>query len=168
MPVGANLMILTAGAEWRCWPGPTAAALTPASCATLPQTGFGCSHVPPIQADNALLFCQERGSRVRELRFDMLQDQYQASDLSVLSSHLLGDTTHAHAIEEWALCEEPFRIVWAVRSDGTLLGLTWMREHEVQAWHRHDTGSGGSDGDGAVESVASIVEAEPEIGRAHV
>lgn len=162
VPVGQNLLAMSSGAEWRCWPGPTAAALTPASCATLPQTGFGCSHVPPLQADNAILFVQERGSRVRELRFDMLQDQYQASDLSVLSSHLLADTTAAHAIEEWALCEEPFRIVWAVRSDGTLLGLTWMREHEVQAWHRHDTGSGG--GDGAVESVASIAEAAPSAG----
>jgi len=154
VPVGQNLLAMSSGAEWRCWPGPTAAALTPASCATLPQTGFGCSHVPPLQADNAVLFVQERGSRVRELRFDMLQDQYQASDLSVLSGHLLADTRTVHAIEEWALCEEPFRIVWAVRSDGALLGLTWMREHEVQAWHRHDTA-------GSVESVASIAEAAP-------
>ena len=118
----------------------------------MPQTAFGCSHVPPIQTSNSLLFVQERGSRVRELRFDVLQDQYQSIDMSVLSQHLLYDTGAQFTIQEWAFAEEPFRIVWAVRSDGMLLGFTFMREHEVYAWHRHST-------DGLVESVCSIPEA---------
>ncbi len=148
---GASLLVMTSGAEWRCHPGPSAPALTPAACTTLPQTAFGCSHVPPVQTANSVLFVQERGSRVRELRFDVLQDQYQASDMSVLSSHLFYDTTAQHTVQEWAFAEEPFRIVWAVRDDGVLLGFTYMREHEVYAWHRHST-------DGAVESVCSIAE----------
>jgi hypothetical protein len=148
---GVSLLIMTSGAEWRCYPGPTASALTPGSCVTLPQSTYGCSHVPPIQAGQSVLFVQERGSRVRELRFDVLQDQYQATDLSVLSQHLLYDTAAQYQIREWAFAEEPFRVVWAVRSDGILLGFTFMREHEVYAWHRHAT-------DGAVESVATIPE----------
>ncbi|MCX7364198.1 MAG: hypothetical protein NTV97_20490 [Alphaproteobacteria bacterium] len=150
---GQSLLVMTSGAEWRCYPGPSGAALTPAACTTLPQTAFGCSHVPPIQTNNSLLFVQERGSRVRELRFDVLQDQYQSIDMSVLSQHLLYDTGAQHTIQEWAFAEEPFRIVWAVRSDGLLLGFTFMREHEVYAWHRHST-------DGVVESVCSIPEAD--------
>ena len=55
------------------------------------------------------------------------------------------------SIQEWAFAEEPFRIIWCVRSDGVLLGFTFMREHEVYAWHRHTT-------DGIVESVCSIPE----------
>lgn len=153
MVPGSSLLLMTSGAEWRCWPGPSSPGLTPGACVTLPQSAYGCSHVPPIVAGGAVLFVQERGSRVRELRFDVLQDQYQATDMSVLSQHLLHDTSAQHAIEEWAWAEEPFRIAWAVRSDGTLLGFTYMREHEVFAWHRHVT-------DGAVESVASVPEAE--------
>lgn len=158
VPVGGSLLVMTSGAEWRCWPGPNAAALTPSSCATVPQTAYGSSHVPPIEAGGALLFVQERGSRVRELRFDALQDQYQAADLSILADHLMGDTFgvpagRQYAIEEWAFAEEPFRIVWAVRSDGQLLGFTYMREHEVYAWHRHDTA-------GSVESVCTLPEAD--------
>lgn len=153
---GSSLLVMTSGAEWRCWPGPSAAALTPSSCSTVPQTAYGSSHVPPVETGNALLFIQERGSRVRELRFDVLQEQYQAADMSVLASHLFGDSGPSdsggqHTIEEWAFAEEPFRIVWAVRSDGTLLGFTYMREHEVHAWHVHET-------DGIVESVACIAE----------
>lgn len=153
MVPGSSLLIMTSGAEWRCWPGPSSPGLTPAACVTLPQSAYGSSHVPPIVAGGSVLFVQERGSRVRELRFDVLQDQYQATDMSVLAQHLLHDTTAEHAIEEWAFAEEPFRIVWAVRSDGVLLGFTFMREHEVFAWHRHVT-------EGAVESVCSIPEPE--------
>ncbi len=148
---GVSMLVMTSGAEWRCYPGPTASALTPGSCVTLPQSTYGCSHVPPIQAGQSVLFVQERGSRVRELRFDVLQDQYQATDMSVLSQHLLYDTGAQYQIQEWAFAEEPFRVIWAVRSDGTLLGFTYMREHEVYAWHRHTT-------DGIVESVATIPE----------
>lgn len=151
VPVGSSMLVMTSGAEWRCWPGPSSNALTPGACFTLPQTAHGSSHVPPIQAGNDVLFVQEKGSRVRALRFDAIQDQYQSFDMSVLSSHLLYDTTGAHRIVEWAFAAEPNQIVWAVRDDGALLGFTYMREHDVYAWHRHDT-------DGAVESVATITE----------
>lgn len=151
VPVGTSMLIMTSGAEWRCWPGPSSSALTPGACFTLPQTAHGCSHVPPIQAGNDVLFTQEKGSRVRALRFDAIQDQYQSFDMSVLSSHLLYDTTGAHQIVEWAFAAEPHQIVWGARSDGVLLGFTYMREHDVYAWHRHTT-------DGAVESVATVTE----------
>jgi hypothetical protein len=149
----ASLLVMTSGAEWRCWPGPSQSALTPGQCMTLPQTAFGCSHVPPIQTDNSVLFVQEKGNRVQALRYDALQDVYTSQDMSVLASHLLYDTTAQYQIQEWAFAQEPFRIVWAVRSDGILLGFTYMREHDVYAWHRHTT-------DGQVESVCTIIESD--------
>lgn len=151
VPVGTSMMVMTSGAEWRCWPGPNSSALTPAACYTVPQTAHGCSHVPPIQSGNDLLFWQEKGSRLRALRFDAIQDQYQSFDMSVLASHMLYDTAGAYQVEEAALAAEPFQIIWMVRSDGALLGFTYMREHDVYAWHRHTT-------DGIVESVATITE----------
>ena len=153
VPAGTNLMLMTSGAEWRCWPGPSASALTPAACFTLPQTAHGSSHVPPIWTQNSLLFVKEKGSRVIELRYDAIQDLYQSLDMSVLASHMLYDTTAQYQIQEWAWASEPFQIAWGVRSDGTLLGFTFMREHEVYAWHRHVT-------DGVVESVCSITESD--------
>ena len=54
-------------------------------------SAYGCSHVPPVQAGADVLFVQEKGSRVRSLRFDAIQDQYQSFDMSVLSSHLLSE-----------------------------------------------------------------------------
>lgn len=148
---GASLLVMTSGAEWRCYPGGTAVAVTPAACATLPQTAYGSSHVPPLQIGYNILFVQERGSRVREMSYDALRDNYIATDMSVLASHLFYDTTAQYDIQEWCFAQEPFQIAWGVRSDGLLLGFTYMKEHDVYAWHRHAT-------DGVVESVCSIAE----------
>lgn len=151
VPVGSSMLVMTSGAEWRCWPGPSSNALTPGACFTLPQTAHGSSHVPPIQAGNDVLFIKEKGSRVVALRFDAIQDQYQSFDMSILASHLLYDSSGAHRIVEWAFAAEPHQIIWGARDDGVLLGFTYMREHDVYAWHRHVT-------DGLVESVATITE----------
>lgn len=40
-------------------------------------------------------------------------------------------------------------MAWIVRTDGALLSLTYMKEHDVYAWARHPT-------DGNVESVACV------------
>jgi hypothetical protein len=153
VPVGSSMLIMTSGAEWRCWPGPNSSALTPGACFTLPQTAHGSSHVPPIQAGNDVLFVKEKGSRVVALRFDAIQDQYQSFDMSILSSHLLYDSSGAHRIVEWAFAAEPHQVIWGCRDDGVLLGFTYMREHDVYAWHRHIT-------DGVVESVTTVTEAD--------
>jgi hypothetical protein len=44
-------------------------------------------------------------------------------------------------------------VLWFVRDDGKLLGLTYLREHEIWAWHVHDT-------DGLFESVASVTDGD--------
>lgn len=58
----------------------------------------------------------------------------------------------------WA--QEPFRVIWAARSDGLLLGCTYRRDQGVLAWHRHPMTNG------AVEDVAVIPD--PETGKAQV
>ena len=139
VPAGTNLMLMTSGAEWRCYPGPSASALTPAACFTLPQTAHGSSHVPPIWTQNSLLFVKEKGSRVIELRYDAIQDLYQSlRHERDGAAHAL---RHSGPVPDpgMGLAYEPFQIVWGVRSDGVLLGFTFMREHEVYAWHRHTT-----------------------------
>lgn len=58
----------------------------------------------------------------------------------------------------WA--QEPWRVLWSVRSDGVLLGTTYRRDQGVLAWHRHPMTNG------AVEDVAVIPN--PETGRSQV
>jgi len=62
-----------------------------------------------------------------------------------------------HTIVDWAYAQNPDSIVWCVRSDGRLLGLTYNKAQDVWAWHQHVT-------KGKVKSVTSI----PENGRSAV
>jgi hypothetical protein len=50
----------------------------------------------------------------------------------------------------------PHPTVWCVRSDGVLLGLTYVPEQKVLGWHQHTT-------DGFFESVAVIPEGDEDI-----
>lgn len=110
------------------------------------QSTFGSDTVQPLKIGAALLFAQRQGSKVREMVFDAdTNTTFIARDITVLSNHLL----RTHRLLELAYQQEPISLVWGVRSDGTLLGLTYDLSEQVLAWHRQTT-------DGRFESVATI------------
>lgn len=123
-------------------------AITPASQQAIPASFVGCAqYIAPITINYDILFVQSKGSEVRDLNYNLYFNFYTASDLTQLSSHLfLGYT-----INDWAWCEEPYKLLWAVRSDHSLLSLTYLKEQEVYGWARHDTL-------GLVYSVCSVIE----------
>src|SRR3546814_11866543 len=73
------------------------------------------------------------------LTYTFESDSFTGNDLSVLARHMFD----GYEIMAWAYAQSPDSIVWAVRSDGTLLGCTYLREHQVLAWHRHVTDENG-------------------------
>lgn len=146
VPIGKSLIALTSGYPW-VLRGPSGTAITPNNIERDPQGKRGCSHVPPLVIGSTILFVQEKGSIVRELEFSFDKDLYDGTDLSILANHLFEDSV----VKEWAFAEAPHSIIWCVMEDGSLIGCTYMKEHEVWGWHRHET-------DGTVESVCSISE----------
>lgn len=141
-----SLIMLTSGGEWKLTEGQNQV-LTPTSIGVKFQSGNGSSWVPPVVINNTAIFVQEKGGRLRDLGYQFAVDRFTGNDLSLLSEHLF----EGYTIEEMAYAAEPYGIIWCVRNDGVLLGLTYQREHEVVGWHHHVT-------DGIVESVAVISE----------
>ncbi len=90
---------------------------------------------------------QAKGSIVRDLSYNFYAAIYTGTDITVLSSHLFYDRT----VVSWAFAEEPYKVVWIVRDDGTLLSLTYLKEQEIYGWARHDT-------NGIFQSVCSVSE----------
>lgn len=132
-----KLILLTSGGEWTC-EGDVDGVLKPTAI-NLRQHGYnGASALRPIIVDSTALYVQARGSIVRDLRYDLQSDGYAGRDLTIFAAHMFDGYT----IRDWDWAKIPHSIVWAVRSDGALLGLTYVREHEVWGWHRHDTGDG--------------------------
>jgi len=142
----SDIVLLTSGGEWRV----TAAnsdVLTPSTVTVRPQSYYGASNVQPVVASNTILYVQARGGRVRELTYDGQNYAYASKDISIMAPHLFG----RYDITDLAYMLAPWQVLWAVRSDGTLLAMTYVPEHQVLGWHRHDT-------EGFFESIACVAE----------
>jgi len=135
VPLKNKLAAFTSEAEWMIGPGNQSTAITPTAFDAQVEGYRGSSEVDPLVIGNRLLFVQAKGATVQDVGYDISADGLVGSDLSVLSKHLFKN----RKIVAWAYQQEPDSIAWAIRDDGILLGLTYLREHEVWAWHRHDT-----------------------------
>lgn len=141
-----GLAIGTEGGEW-VLAGAEDGALTPSNLSFQPQTFHGSEPgLPVLRAGAGLLYMQRGGRVAREYGYNFSADRYESGDLSLLARHIL----RSNAVRAWAWQDEPYGIVWCALDNGTLAGLTYMREHDVVAWHRHSTP------DGFVEHVTCI------------
>lgn len=140
-----ELIIGTSGSEWKMSSGGQSNAVTPTSVNMKMQTQYGVSDLQPIVVGNTVLFLEAAGSVVRDLQYSYEVDSHVGNDLSILANHLF----RGFSITDWCYQRDPNSIVWAVRSDGVLLGLTYVKSQQVSGWHRHDTS-------GLFERVASL------------
>ena len=134
IPLKDCLIVGTAGAEWKLQAA-SGNTVTPSNVSVVQQTFRGSENMDAILVGDAILFVQHLGRVLREFRYTLETDGFSSPDLTALADHLLQD----YKLTDWSYQQTPRSIVWAVRSDGTLLGLTYMREHDVVAWHRHET-----------------------------
>jgi hypothetical protein len=146
-----KLITLTSGAEWSV-NGGSNGVLTPTDINANQQSYYGSSDLRPIIIDGTVLFVQARGATVRSLSFDDTISGYRGGDMTIFSTHLFESFT----IVDWAYQSIPNSVVWAVRSDGVLLGLTYIREHDIWAWHQHEFENG------TVENVSVIPEGDED------
>ena len=146
-----TLIIGTAGGEFVVSGGGDNNAVTPTNIMIKKQSNHGAANVDAISVGNATLFLQRAKRKIRELAYNFDVDGYIAPDLTILAEHI----TEGNVVE-MAYQEEPLAIIWCVRGDGQLIALTYQREQEVVAWHRHIIGGSFGTGNAVCESVAVI------------
>lgn len=149
-PMPGGLIMLTNQAAWQVSGGTTregARAITPLTVNAEAQAYNGASDLGPIVINYDVLYVQAQGSAVRDFAYTITTNIYTGTDISILSNHLFADFT----IDSWTWAEAPHKLVWAVRSDGILLSLTFLKEQEVIAWAHRDT-------QGLFKDVATIPE----------
>lgn len=137
-----TLVVLTDAGEWTV-SGSTslgssiASPLAPNNIIAQQQAYIGAGPAYPVIVGNAIIYVQARGSILYDLKFDEQVQGLGGRDLSLFSTHLF----EGFSIAELDFAQNPNSIVWACRSDGTLLGLTYLPDQEVWGWHRHDSGA---------------------------
>ena len=152
-----TLIIGTAGGEFVVSGGGDNNAVTPTNIMIKKQSNHGAANVDAISVGNATLFLQRAKRKIRELAYNFDVDGYIAPDLTILAEHITEGN-----IVEMAYQEEPLAIIWCVRGDGQLIALTYQREQEVVAWHRHIIGGSFGTGNAVCESVAVIPTEDSE------
>jgi hypothetical protein len=127
--------------------------VTPTTTLIRKYSNYGSAAVEPVQVADVTLFVQRGGRKVREFRYvgDINVSAYQAPDITIVAEHIT-----AGGLSAFAYQQEPDGVIWVVRADGTLLGVTYRREEEVVAWHKHVIGGEFSGGQAVVESIATL------------
>lgn len=128
---GRHLQVFTSGAEWMVTGDP----LTPATVQLSRQTRVGSlveRHIPPVSVDGATLFIARNRQEIREFIYTDLEQAYQATDLALLSRHLIVDPVDQDY-------DAGRRLLFIVRGDGKFATLTVYRAEAVAAWTLHET-----------------------------
>lgn len=141
-----NLIAMSNSVEWNIMGGGLDSPITPSEVTARPQTSKGSKRFQPESVDDVVAFVQRAGRKVMMIDYDPQSRKLGTFDATLLSEHL----TSEYTISQISYQAEHDKILWSIRSDGVLLGLTYDKAQEVSAWHWHDTASG------LFKSVATI------------
>ncbi|MDR2488771.1 MAG: hypothetical protein LBD42_04690 [Desulfovibrio sp.] len=129
-----SMIMGTSGMEWEI-SGRGESAFSAMNKKATGQSYWGSSLKRAIVVGNVIVHVSSSGSQVRTLQYEFAADSYGGMDLSIMAAHLL----EKERIVDWTYQKNPDSIIWAARSDGVLLGLTFQAEHQISAWHQHHT-----------------------------
>lgn len=144
------LLIGTVGGEWRTSASTIEEPITPTNVVCKRQGTRGSQNIQAELVNDVILFSSRNGRKIRELAYSLDKDGFVSPDMTLLAEHITSGGITCMAYQQ-----DPNSILWCVRSDGTLIGMTYEREQDVVGWHRHIT-------DGKFESVAVISSADED------
>lgn len=109
--------------------------LTPTNVQITPRLSRGSSYYAPVRVGHVMLFISRCARKLRELSYSWQEDSYKAPDISVLADHLT-----AGGFVDVVYASDPDPIVYAVRSDGVLLGCLYDKDQDAIGWWREVIG----------------------------
>lgn len=122
---------------------------TPTNVDSIPVSEEGAAeYVEPQELGSRILFPLARGFHLHTLKFDGAADGYQSEDLSIIAPHLIDE----YSWLQTAKARSPNPVWYGLRSDGILIGLTYLPDQQVYAWHQIELQ------DGVIESIAVVPE----------
>ncbi|NND23886.1 MAG: hypothetical protein HKN86_04260 [Acidimicrobiia bacterium] len=130
-----TLIVMTTGGEFTVTSGAAEDPVTPTNLNIRKQSSYGSAGVDALSIGNTTIFLQRAKRKIRELAYNFDNDGYIAPDLTILSENLT-----LSGLIQIDYQQEPYSVLWGVRTDGKLVGMTYNRIQDVVAWHEHDFG----------------------------
>jgi hypothetical protein len=137
MVSGRALFVFTSSAEWVVLGNDTEGVLTPTSIIPKPESYFGSYDIEPVVVGDVAMFVEPDGATIRDFLLTLNPNATtQSRELTVLVKELF----EGREITSWCYTNAPDRQVWVTLSDGSLMSMAYMAEHEIWGWTRHNLG----------------------------
>lgn len=119
----------------RIYGGTEQEAITPTGINAKPVNGFGSALASPVSLGNNLFYIQRGMQGLRSLEYDYASDGYLTTDRNLVADHL-----PYPGLKQLTFQQGKPDLLWATRTDGLLLGLTYKDKEDISGWHRHHLG----------------------------
>jgi hypothetical protein len=139
-----DLIVGTSGGEMTVNGGGTGVSITPTNIAQIPRTYYGSNPQQPILANDEIMFLQSAARKIRSFQYSFQVDNYQASDINFIGEHLTEG-----GMKRIAYAQEPDPTIYAVMTEGRLLGCTYKPDQKVIGWYPYET-------DGSFDNIQTI------------
>lgn len=123
------------GALRRIYGATEADAITPTGFNAKSVNSYGCAASIPVSNGANMFYIQRADKRVRSLEYDFQSEGYTTIDRNLVSEHL-SESGVKRIVEQQSQPD----IIWGVKNDGILLGLTFKDREDISGWHRHKIG----------------------------
>lgn len=127
-----DLMLLTESKAWRV------TGMTPNNIKAYIESYSGSSGINPAVSQKSILYVDSSKNTIRNFIYSYELNGYSGQNLDILSRDLFD----GYNINNVTLKNAPYSVFYCTRNDGTLLGLTYLKEENIYAWHSHTTSGG--------------------------
>lgn len=133
------------------------APITPSAINTIKQSRYGCDRIQAIMVDDDLVFIQRSKQKAYQFAYNAISSSYGSKNLT-----LLNELITVAGFKEMIYWEDPYKIIWFTDTANNLVGLTYSKEQDVWAWHRHFTGQDTGDGFVSVSVIPTGADGETD------
>lgn len=127
-----DMIVFTEGKIWRV------TGTKKSDLAAYIESYSGSCGLRPFATKKSILYVDSSKNTVSNFVYSYELNGYSGQNLDILARDLLD----GYYVKDVSFRDTPYGVMYAVRSDGTLLGLTYLREENIYAWHEHKTQGG--------------------------
>lgn len=111
----------------------SAAAFSASTAKADNEAAYPSAELDAVSIENVLVHVSGSRRMMREIAYTLEQDSWKSIQISLFGEHMLREGR----VNQLAWQSEPYGLLWFIREDGSLCCMTYMREQNVVAFHRH-------------------------------
>lgn len=101
-------------------------AMTPSNARPVRLLDMGGAFIDALNIDGKVVYVQKGLKKLKRFEYELISDTYKTTNLLILCNHLTGS-----GLTKIVYVDEPNSIIYGLRSDGKLMGLTYDIENNI-------------------------------------